>query len=820
MLQKWAEAVSPYDVTAYLLLAAAVMTLIFGLIRNRRAFWRSIPGVLYIVFSSSLFLPWLGAKARLFLAIPAGAALLTHLILHRVDPAPPEDNSEAKPSRTPLIYLMLLLLVGAVFLFCDLGGFAGTLLVWESPVSQEFGNTFHENQDVFRYAARQFLWDDGLMSSGQKSLLYGAPTYALLKTFGFHPWTLRVFSVLATLLSVVTAYGIGRRFYGARIGVALAVLLALNVSVLFYGRYGTLSAATLLTSLLAIYCTWLFLDHRRPRWWMGPLCAMALYLATLHYATARLLVIVLLAAIPIVLACQWRSMNWKRLLGFILIGVCVLGVWQMQKHFGAHKRFHEARGEQFLNFLKSPAYFKQFTGRTVQVHQMTRFDKFELLYRVLETTIPQYLWFVSPQRDLSTRGILGSDPPRIPLYFAPVAPFLLWGLGHSLFRWRRWRYAIPLAWVVLATGPLLLTNRVDAHRIMLFVVPLSMWAAFGVGRAAVILKQARVPIALQHGLAAALALILLWNHVTILFWDKPPASRGCEVIAAELEKIPGPLVAGLQMDHREVSLVNLALLERTRRDREQTSRLMQPRLLNRINEGPRRGQPVPGPYVSQLQMLLNQSSLILAPSSRFSSVGIALTRRGYKVHKVSRGGFSFLYIGRGEPQAQAGVPAWAAPEGAEPLRMLPEWNGTKIWLDQLNPRNVRYEFAEPKANRTWNNAPIVMDDITYSHGIGTHAWCEMTYAVPEGALAFQAMIGFSDQVRNHPEVEVSFEVLNDRQVPLYNSGIVTPARKPIPIIVDLKGVKQVTLMVTEGRDGRGHDHANWGDAAFLLPPPK
>ena len=51
-----------------------------------------------------------------------------------------------------------------------------------------------------------------------------------------------------------------------------------------------------------------------------------------------------------------------------------------------------------------------------------------------------------------------------------------------------------------------------------------------------------------------------------------------------------------------------------------------------------------------------------------------------------------------------------------------------------------------------------MGGVEYKKAIGTHAWTTMTFAVPKGALLFQAVVGLSDQVRGCEQASVGFAV--------------------------------------------------------------
>ncbi|MFI5367273.1 MAG: NPCBM/NEW2 domain-containing protein [Candidatus Binatia bacterium] len=111
----------------------------------------------------------------------------------------------------------------------------------------------------------------------------------------------------------------------------------------------------------------------------------------------------------------------------------------------------------------------------------------------------------------------------------------------------------------------------------------------------------------------------------------------------------------------------------------------------------------------------------------------------------------------------------------------------------------------------------MMGGVGYAHGIGTHAWCRMTYTVPPTATAFEAIVGLSDDVRTcHAPAAVTFEVRDDRDALRFQTGIVDANTPPAHVHVDVHGTATITLVVTEGGNGRDCDHANWAQPVFVL----
>src|SRR5262249_52047779 len=156
--------------------------------------------------------------------------------------------------------------------------------------------------------------------------------------------------------------------------------------------------------VMAVYCTWHFLEVRRSAWWMGGVAGVALFLATLQYSPARLVVLVLLGvALPGALW-QWRRLDWRRGVGLLLLVLVGTGVGKLEKHFGRQSGFLYARGEQFFALVDTPQSIEPLFGKKLlheprDARQMTLADKVELMRLILETTVPQYRALVTPAVD-------------------------------------------------------------------------------------------------------------------------------------------------------------------------------------------------------------------------------------------------------------------------------------------------------------------------------------------------------------------------------------------------------------------------------------
>lgn len=824
-IQRCATVVPEYVVTALVLLAAAAVTVLCGLLR-RRAEWRTWgPATVFITAGTLALWPLSSASMSRWPQWLALAVAAVALGAHLRQPAT-TDNTAGGAANGSRAYLLLALLLGGVFLFSDLGTYPGdTLLGWEATVIRGFGDAFLHGEQVLHFTLQRLLWDDGILSAGNTSLFYGAPTYALFQVAGFSAWTLRCGAVVATLIGIIVAYFLARHFFGAVVGAAVAVFLSVNPAVLFYGRYGSSPAGTMLAVLLAVFATWLFLEREQSAWWRAMVCAVALYLATVQYSPARVVVLMLLAFIPVALAYQWRDLGWQRLLGVVLIAIGAAAVWHVEGMFHRQALFLQARGEQFFELIKSPDYINSLYGRQMvpphlRAGNFSFIDKVQLLGQALLITVPQYLKLMLPVLTPPAQGaVVTIDPPPLQLYYAPVAMFIVWGLVHCLRRWRSWPHVFLLFWVAAGTVPLLLTNRVDSHRIMLFVIPLSCWAAFGVWEAIQVLASARVPAAAQHLLAVALVLTGAYSAINLLYYERPPQPPAGRALATELATVPGRVAVAAEGWQREVGWAYLQMLERTRRDPGRASRLLEEGLVHGLQAD---YGSSPEAFVRELQRTAAGTTLLLMPADNFRKVANALAAKGLRVTERGLPEFHVLRVD-GDEQATgianeqiASLPTPVILPTPPPPKPIVLRAGVKQWVTDFAPLDVSYGFAPPKVDRTWNDAPLSMGGIEYPHGIGMHAWCRATYPVPENAVGFQAIVGLADGVRDCDRAAVTFEVRDDKDRLLFDSGLVDNTTPPWAVEVALGDTTTITLVVTEGGNGPGCDHADWALAAFLL----
>lgn len=148
-------------------------------------------------------------------------------------------------------------------------------------------------------------------------------------------------------------------------------------------------------------------------------------------------------------------------------------------------------------------------------------------------------------------------------------------------------------------------------------------------------------------------------------------------------------------------------------------------------------------------------------------------------------------------------------------------SGTAVYLSDSKP--IKFEHTPffnvhwPLAlNRNTANGPLRLGHDTYDRGIGMHSQSRVTYAIPEGALRFEACVGLDSVSGRRGNVRI-FARLDGKEAlgPVEISGNQLPQR----IVVSIPaGSRELSLEVEFGKAADVQDHVNWGDARIIRKP--
>ena len=107
--------------------------------------------------------------------------------------------------------------------------------------------------------------------------------------------------------------------------------------------------------------------------------------------------------------------------------------------------------------------------------------------------------------------------------------------------------------------------------------------------------------------------------------------------------------------------------------------------------------------------------------------------------------------------------------------------------------------------------PISVGGKKYLRGLGVHAESNISFPLNGQFSTFHVVPGPDDA--HHGQLEMKI-LVDGKEV--YASGKVrSPTFKAKPVTIPVKGAKELTLIVTDGGDGIGGDHASWADAHLV-----
>ncbi len=524
----------------------------------------------------------------------------------------------------------------AIISLTGLSSYSGALVTWESPVSVEFGNIFQSGKSLLQYSLETLLWEDGLMSSGQKSFLYGVPTYTLLTHCGFNPFNLRITSVIYALGSITLIYVCAKSLFNKKTALIAASIFALNPTTLYYARYGTSMSATFFSSLLALYFVIDYFKKEKVHLYSGLLAGASFFIATLTYATARLVLVAFFAVILAHIALNLKRLHYTK---FVWVGtvICMaVAVFFVQYKFNHHRFFFAARGEQIVNFMQQRDYLREFLGKDLANGEMTFEKRAAIAKTLLRKTWPELISVISPANSQNFRSggfkTIG-DPPAVELYFPFLFPFILLGLLSFLRPPFKPERILLLAWLLFIPVVLLFTSRVDVHRMVLISAPLAFLAAHGCSifyRALPNLRIARIVTLSSFSCLAIISALLLYEQT----YSDHTLPSSCKRIHQFLSGIESPVKVGMLGDHTERSWNNLLLLERNRQSERKENGLIRDDLTQSLNNQAK--NPVQFyPIIQSLKTSSGNIALAFWPAEMFSNLEKDLQSRNIKTIRTS-----------------------------------------------------------------------------------------------------------------------------------------------------------------------------------------
>ena len=146
---------------------------------------------------------------------------------------------------------------------------------------------------------------------------------------------------------------------------------------------------------------------------------------------------------------------------------------------------------------------------------------------------------------------------------------------------------------------------------------------------------------------------------------------------------------------------------------------------------------------------------------------------------------------------------------------LSQTNTKLIWFDDLQIQTFSEGIRPVSAKSNYSHDSMCIKGVHYKRGIGAQSPCVLVFALNKNAKRFSALVG-SDDLGNK-EIPVTFYVVGDKKV-LFESKEMRIGDAPIKVDIDLTGIEQLGLLVTDkvGGVGNKRTYANWANAAIVM----
>jgi len=138
-----------------------------------------------------------------------------------------------------------------------------------------------------------------------------------------------------------------------------------------------------------------------------------------------------------------------------------------------------------------------------------------------------------------------------------------------------------------------------------------------------------------------------------------------------------------------------------------------------------------------------------------------------------------------------------------------------VWLDDL-PMQTFSEAIRPVSLRSnYGHDTMRMSGVRYHRGVGVQSISILVFDLDKKATQFSALVGLDDM--GNKEIPLIFYVLGDKKI-LFQSPEMKMGDAPVKVEVDLTGIKQLGLLITDkiGGISNKRTYANWANAKLEM----
>ena len=137
-----------------------------------------------------------------------------------------------------------------------------------------------------------------------------------------------------------------------------------------------------------------------------------------------------------------------------------------------------------------------------------------------------------------------------------------------------------------------------------------------------------------------------------------------------------------------------------------------------------------------------------------------------------------------------------------------------VWLADLDLSKMEQDWQHARANKSVDGKTLSIGGQKFERGVGTHATSLFYLKLDGQGRQFTAKVGVDDEV-GQGKGSVTFKLVGDAKT-LWESKVLRGGNPPQDVAVDLSGVKNLLLTVTDGGDDINFDHGDWAEAKFEM----
>ncbi|MBX3412084.1 MAG: NPCBM/NEW2 domain-containing protein [Pirellulales bacterium] len=133
------------------------------------------------------------------------------------------------------------------------------------------------------------------------------------------------------------------------------------------------------------------------------------------------------------------------------------------------------------------------------------------------------------------------------------------------------------------------------------------------------------------------------------------------------------------------------------------------------------------------------------------------------------------------------------------------------YFGQFAAESALEQFYAPRRDRGFESPQLVLGGTLFTKGLALRSRTELVYRLPDDFRRFSASLGIDDAVGNAGDAHVTIRG-GDR---VLFEGDVVGGAEPLPLDLDVQGVRELTILVDYGRDGDVADYVNFCDAKVI-----